>query len=191
MQRNYEKMQRKAEKCRKMQINAGKCWEIKRNNVKCKEMQGNSAECSEMQRNEEKWREMQRNAVECSEMQINAEKCSEIQWNAEKCSSAPPNPRCRSRPLEPRRHSNIHLANISTAKWNYNHKHNFETRSEIYITYFTTRSTSLLPKTDIMKDTMTDQLCDARVSLHNSQSLQKADWDWSYDNHEIHTFCIF
>ena len=32
-----------------------------------------------------------------------------------------------------------------------------------------------LPKTDIMKDTMTDQLCDARVSLHNSQSLQKAD----------------
>ena len=32
-----------------------------------------------------------------------------------------------------------------------------------------------LPTTDIMKDTMTDQLCDARVSLHNSQSLQKAD----------------
>ena len=32
-----------------------------------------------------------------------------------------------------------------------------------------------LPTTDIMKDTMTDQLCDARVSLHNLQSLQKAD----------------
>ena len=32
-----------------------------------------------------------------------------------------------------------------------------------------------LPTTDIMKDTMTDQLCDARVSLHISQSLQKAD----------------
>ena len=32
-----------------------------------------------------------------------------------------------------------------------------------------------LPTTDIMKDTMTDQLCDARVFLHNSQSLQKAD----------------
>ena len=133
---------------------------------------------------------MQRNAEKCSGMQWNAVKCSEMQWNAEKCSSAPPNPRCRSRPLEPRRHSNIYLANISTAKWNYNHKHNFETRSEIYITYFTTRSTSLLPTTDIMKDTMTDQLCDARVSLHNSQSLQKADWDWSYDNHEIHTFCM-
>ena len=72
MQRNYEKMQRKAEKCRKMQINAGKCWEIKRNNVKCKEMQGNSAECSEMQRN----------AVKCREMQWNIVKYSEMQWNA-------------------------------------------------------------------------------------------------------------
>ena len=164
-------------------------------------MQRNAGKFSGMQWNAEKWRKIERNAEKCSGMQWNADKCremqwnivkySEIQWNAEKCSSAPPNPRCRSRPLEPRRHSNIYLANISTAKWNYNHKHNFETCSEIHITYFTTRSTSLLPTTDIMKDTMTDQLCDARVSLHNSQSLQKADWDWSYDNHEIHTFCIF
>ena len=184
-----------------MQRNAGKFSGMQWNAEKWRKMERNAEKCSGMQRNEEKWREMQRNTVECSEMQINADKCremqwntvkySEMQWNAEKCSSAPPNPRCRSRPLEPRRHSNIYLANISTAKWNYNHKHNFETRSEIYITYFTTRSTSLLPTTDIMKDTMTDQLCDARVSLHNSQSLQKADWDWSYDNHEIHTFCIF
>ena len=152
-------------KYREMQRNAGKFSGMQRNAVKCREMKKNGEKC----------REMQRNAVECSEMQINAEKCSEIQFNAEKCSSGLPNPRCRSRPLEPRRHSNIYLANISTAKWNYNHKHNFETRSEIYITYFTTRSTSLLPTTDIMKDTMTDQLCDARVFLHNLQSLQKAD----------------
>ena len=75
----------------------------------------------------------------------------------------------------PKKHWKTKKVNISTAKWNYNHKHNFETRSEIYITYFTTRSTSLLPTTDIMKDTMTDQLCEARISLHNSQSLQKAD----------------
>ena len=40
-------------------------------------------------------------------MQTNAEKYRKMQWNAEKCSSASPNPRRRSRPLEPWRQSNI------------------------------------------------------------------------------------
>ena len=40
-------------------------------------------------------------------------------------------------------------------------------------------------KAPLMKDTMTDQWCDDRVSLHSSQSLQKANWDWSYHNHVL------
>ena len=50
---------------------------------------------------------MQRSAVKCREMQINAEKGREMQRYAVKCSSASPNPRPRSRPLKPRRHSHI------------------------------------------------------------------------------------